>query len=203
MPLFTGGQFRQLGDRYLARIEALAADRAVARITDKMPGNFSAIGLIRLTLPNARIIHTVRDPIDTCLSCFSKLFSDEQPFTYDLGELGRYYRAYAQLMGHWRQVLPDGAFLDVHYEELVADFGNQVRRILDYCGLTWNDACLSFYETDRPVRTASQLQVRQPIYRSSVGRWRPDEGTLRPLLDGLGIDIEGIARGGDAGAGER
>jgi tetratricopeptide (TPR) repeat protein len=186
-PFFTGEQIRQLGDRYLARLEALTAGRAALRITDKMLSNFSAIGLIRLALPNARILHTVRDPIDTCLSSFSQLFSDDQPFTYDFGELGRYYRAYARLMEHWRRILPEGAFLDVRYEELVADFESQVRRILDYCGLEWNDACLSFYDTDRPVRTASQLQVRQPLYTSSVGRWRPGGTILRPLLEGLGL----------------
>ena len=202
VPLLSDEQIHQVGDEYISRIERLAAGRPALRIIDKMPGNFSAIGLIRLALPNARIIHTVRDPVDTCLSCFSKLFSDNQPFTYDLGELGRYYRAYAQLMEHWRRVLPEEAFLDVQYEELVGDFGNQVRRILDYCGLTWNAACLSFYETSRPVRTASQMQVRQPIYRSSIGRWRPDQSVLRPLLDGLGNDIEVIARGGHAGIGE-
>jgi len=186
VPLLTGEQLRQIGDDYLRRVEALAAGRIVERITDKMPSNFSFIGLIRLALPNAHIVHTLRDPIDTCLSCYSQLFTDEQPFTYDLGELGRYYRAYAELMEHWRQVLPEGAFLDVRYEELVADFENQVRRIVDYCGLPWNDACLSFHTTERPVRTASWVQVRQPIYTSSVGRWRPDETALRPLLEGLG-----------------
>lgn len=201
VPLLSDAEIRRVGDEYLSRIER-AGGGAALRITDKMPGNFSAIGLIRLALPNARIIHTVRDPIDTCLSCFSTLFSDNQPFTYDLGELGRYYRAYAQLMGHWRRILPGGSFLDVQYEELVADFENQVRRILDYCGLAWSDACLSFHATDRPVRTASQVQVRRPIYRSSVGRWRPDEATLRPLLDGLGNDIEVIGRGMHAGTGE-
>jgi len=187
VPLLSGEQLRRIGDEYLRRIEASAAARIAARITDKMLSNFSAIGLIRLALPNARIIHTARDPIDTCLSCFSTLFTDNQPFAYDLGELGRYYRAYAELMKHWRQVLPEGAFLDVRYEELVADFGNQVRRMLDYCGLQWNDACLSFYTTRRPVATASWVQVRQPIYTTSAGRWRPDEPLLRPLLEGLGI----------------
>lgn len=187
-PLFTGEQLRQLAEIYLARLEKLAAGRPALRITDKMPGNFSAIGLIRLALPNAHIIHTIRDPIDTCLSAFSQLFSDDQPFAYDLGELGRYYRGYGRLMEHWSAILPRSAILDVCYEELVDDFENQVRRILDYCGLVWNEACLSFYKTDRPVSTASQVQVRQPIYRSSVGRWRPDEATLRPLVQGLGYD---------------
>ncbi len=185
IPLFTGDQLRYLADAYLARLEAAAGSAAVARITDKMPGNFSAVGLIHLALPNARIIHTVRDPIDTCLSCFSKLFNENHPFTYDLGELGRYYRAYARLMDHWRNVLPEGALFDVSYEDLVADFETQARRIVAYCDLEWNEACLSFHETDRVVKTASQLQVRQPLYRSSVGRWRPDPATLRPLLEGL------------------
>jgi tetratricopeptide (TPR) repeat protein len=187
IPSFSGEQLRRIGDEYVARIEPLAAGRRATRITDKMPGNFSAIGLIRLALPNARIIHTVRDPIDTCLSCYSKLFSDPQPFTYDVGELGRYYRGYARLMAHWRDILPAGSMIEVRYEDLVGDFDSQVRRIIDYCGLEWNDACLSFWETDRPVRTASQVQVRQPLYNSSVRRWRPDPETLRPLLEGLGV----------------
>ncbi len=203
VPPLTGEQLRRVGDEYLRRIDALAAGRLAERITDKMPGNFSSIGLIRLVLPNARIIHTVRDPIDTCLSCFSKLFTEGHPFTYDLGELGRYYRAYAQLMKHWRQVLPEGAFLDVRYEALVADFENQVRRILDYCCLEWNEACLNFYETDRPVTTASQVQVRQPLYSTAARRWRPEEAELQPLLEGLGTAINAAGRGGDAGTGTR
>jgi tetratricopeptide (TPR) repeat protein len=198
VPLLTAEQLRRIGDEYLARIEAhTTAGRAASRITDKLPGNFNAVGLIRLALPNARIIHTIRDPVDTCLSCYSKLFGGEQPFAYHLGELGRYYRAYAQLMAHWHRVLPEGAILDVRYEELVGDFENQVRRILDYSGLEWNEACLSFYETDRPVTTISQAQVRQPLYNTSVRRWRPDDAILRPLLDGLGSDIDRILRGED------
>jgi len=193
----TGEQLRRIGDEYLRRIDASTAGRIVARITDKMPSNFSAIGLIHLALPNARIIHTVRDPIDTCLSCYSTLFTDSQPFTYDLSELGRYYRVYADLMEHWRRVLPEGVFLDVRYEKLVTDFENQVRRILDYCGLQWNDACLSFHTTERPVATASWVQVRQPIYTTSARRWRPDETMLQPLLQGLGRESQAI------GAGER
>jgi hypothetical protein len=190
IPLFTAEQFRNIGDRYLARLEA-AAGTAPARITDKMPGNFSSIGLIHLALPNARIIHTVRDPVDTCLSCFSKLFSADQPFTYELGELGRYYRAYQALMDHWRRVLPEDVLLEVRYEDMVGDFERQARRIVDHCGLPWNDACLAFHETARPVRTASQAQVRQPLYNSSVGRWRPAPEILQPLLDGLGIEPGG------------
>jgi hypothetical protein len=137
-----------------------------------------------MTLPNARIIHTRRDPIDTCLSCFSINFA-KLPYTFDLGELGRYYRPYSRLMEHWRTVLPANRMLEVQYEELVADFEGHARKIIAYCGLEWNDRCLAYYETQRPVRTASAGQVRQPIYSSSIGRPRPDAAVLRPLLDEL------------------
>ncbi len=149
-----------------------------------MPANFCLVGIIHLALPNARILHTMRDPVDTCLSCFSTLF--DQPFTYDLGELGRYYGAYARLMDQWRELLPPGVMLDVPYEAVVEDLEQQARRIVAHCGLEWDDACLAFHETSRPVKTASVNQVRRPIYRSSVGRWRPDATTLQPLLAGLG-----------------
>ena len=151
-----------------------------------MPANFLAVGLIHLMLPNAKIIHVNRNPVDTCLSCFTQLFKDGQEFTYDLAELGRYYVDYARLMEHWRKVLPDGAFLDVRYEDIVADQEAQSRRLIEYCGLEWDDACLDFYQSKRAVRTASMAQVRQPIYKSSVERWRPYEKFLGPLLDALG-----------------
>ena len=134
----SGAQLSDVGARYLDRITAMAP--AVARITDKMPANFRFAGLIHLALPNARIIHTRRDPVDTCLSCFSILFGGDQPHTYDLGELGRYYRAYAALMEHWRRVLPPGVMLEVQYEEVVADLDRQARRIVEHCGLHWDDA---------------------------------------------------------------
>jgi tetratricopeptide (TPR) repeat protein len=188
--LMKDAQFERLGADYLDRLghaAHLLGAGTPERITDKMLGNFCYVGLIHLALPNARIIHTRRDPIDTCLSCFSKLFAAEQPFAYDLGELGRYYRAYESLMEHWRGVVPPGVVLDVRYEELVADFELQARRIVAHCGLEWDPACLAFYKTERLVRTASVTQVRQPIYQSSVGRWRPSAGELQPLLDGLGI----------------
>ena len=179
----TDEELRRMGADYVAALHSLSPD--AARITDKMPGNFIYIGLIRLILPNARIIHAVRDPMDTCLSCFSKLFAGDQPFSYDLGELGRYYCAYQRLMAHWRAVLPPGAMLEVGYEALVQDFEPHARRIVSYCGLEWDPACLEFYNTSRPVHTASMVQVRQPIYRSSIGRWRPDSEVLRPLLEAL------------------
>ena len=157
------------------------------RITDKLPGNFPWIGLIHLALPKARIVHLIRDPVDTCLSCFSKLFSYPLSFTYDLGELGRYHSAYQRLMAYWRTVLPPGAMLEVRYEALVENLADEARRLVDYCQLPWNDACLRFHQTNRIVSTASATQVRQPIYSSSVGRWRPDAALLRPLLEGLGL----------------
>ncbi len=179
----SADELRRLGSEYVAALRSLAP--SAARITDKMPSNFRFVGLIRLILPNARIIHVSRDPVDTCLSCFSKLFSGEQSFTYDLAELGRVYRAYQRLMAHWRATLPEGAMLEVSYEALVQDFAAEVRRIVAYCGLPWEETCLKFYETRRPVHTASMTQVRQPIYASSVGRWRPDRALIRPLLEAL------------------
>src|SRR5262249_45135277 len=118
-------------------------------------------------------------------SAFSKLFAQAQPHTFDLGELGRYYRAYEALMAHWRRVLPDGAMLEIDYERLVADFEPQARRIVDHVGLAWDDRCAAFHETDRPVRRARPAQVRQPIYRTAVGRSGPYRAMLAPLLEAL------------------
>jgi tetratricopeptide (TPR) repeat protein len=176
-------QLQDLGRDYLAAVQRQAP--SAQRIVDKMLYNFDNVGLIHLALPNARIIHILRDPRDTALSCFSIMFAEGQEFTYDLAELGRYIRAYEALMEHWREVLPAGVLLDVQYEELVDDLEDQARRIVAHCGLEWNDACLAFHNTQRVVRTASKNQVRQPIYRSSVGRWRPYQAQLQPLLDEL------------------
>jgi len=185
VPGMTGDELRQLGADYLERARASAP--LAERTTDKMPANFRFVGLIHLALPDARIIHMRRDPVDTCLSCFTRLFAQDQPHTYDLRELGRYYRAYAALMAHWRAVLPPGVMLEVEYEAVVADIETQARRILAHCGLPWDDACLAFHKTPRPVRTASASQVRQPIYRSSIGRWQPYRDWLQPLLGELGV----------------
>ena len=177
-------RLRRIADRYLAALDSLAP--GAQRITDKMPANFALIGLIRLALPNARIIHTRRNALDICLSCFSTLFT-AVPYSYDLDELGRYYRAYVRLMGHWRDALPESTILDVDYEMLVSDFETQAKRIVAHCGLPWDDACLSFYKTRQPIRTASAVQVRQPLYATSVGRWRGiDPELLRPLRAALG-----------------
>jgi len=176
-------QFRSLGAGYLERLRSRAPD--ALRITDKTLGNFLCAGLIHLALPNARIIHARRDPIDTCLSCFSKLFTTGMAFTYDLAELGRYHRAYDRLMAHWREVLPEGVMLEVSYEELVADFEPQARRIVSHCGLAWEEGCLNFHTTQRPVKTASAAQVRQPLYRGAIGRAQQYGALLSPLLEAL------------------
>ena len=186
---FADEDLVRLGTQYLCGIQNVAPN--AERMTDKMPSNFRFAGLIHLALPNARIIHTRRDPLDTCVSCFSTLFARGQPFAYELGELGRYYRAYEQLMDHWRAVLPDDVMLEVRYEELVADFGAQARRIIAHCGLAWDEACLAFDKTQRPVKSASAPQVYQPLYNTSVGRGSHYGNLVRPLLDALSSTASG------------
>jgi tetratricopeptide (TPR) repeat protein len=189
-----GTMLRQLGGAYLSSMSAFETSRRrhmatpAQRFTDKMLQNFLYLGLIYLALPNARIIHARRDPIDTCLSCFSLLFFGDQPYSYDLGELGRYYRAYAGLMDHWHNLLPPATLLEVNYCDTVMDLETQARRIVAHCDLDWDNRCLAFHETARPVRTASVSQVRRPLYRDSLRRWRPDPTTLAPLLDGLNLE---------------
>ena len=176
--------FTRMGARYVAGLRQRSA--TAAHITDKMPANFLVLGLIHLILPNAKIIHVRRNAADICLSGFSKCFSNGQTHSYDLREMGRYYVNYARLMEHWRQVLPPATFLDVQYEDLVSDKEAQTRRLIDYCGLTWNDACLEPHKAERSVKTASITQVRQPVYTSSVERWRGYEKHLMPLFEVLG-----------------
>lgn len=185
----TADQLGQLSTQYIDALASIAGPKAglAARITDKMLSNFRYLGLINRLFPHAAIIHTFRDPIETCLSCFSINFTD-QPFAFDLGELGRYYRGYATLMRHWKRILPEGAIFDVRYEAVARDFERSAKAIVARCGLDWDDACLRFHEADRPVRTASVEQVRRPIYQTSIRRWRPDAATLAPLLKGLGLN---------------
>ncbi|MCB1646471.1 MAG: sulfotransferase, partial [Pseudomonadales bacterium] len=152
---------------------------------DKMPNNFRHIGLIRLILPNATIIDARRHPLACCFSGFKQLFASGQEFTYGLEEIGQYYRDYVNLMEHWQRVLP-GYILQVQYEAVVADLTTQVRRILDFCDLPFEEACLNFHETDRSVRTPSSEQVRQPIYQSGLAPWKPFEKHLQPLHNILG-----------------
>ena len=174
----------QLGTRYVERTQGLTNRHP--RIVDKMPTNFMFAGLISVMLPNARIIHCRRDPLDTCLSCYTKNFRTGLGFTFDLREIGLFYRGYEVLMAHWRSSLPPDRFTEVAYEELVTDVETETRRLLSFCGLKWAPACLDFHNTARQVRTISALQVRQPVYRQSIGRWRQYAQHLGPLLDTLG-----------------
>jgi hypothetical protein len=173
-----------MGEAYTARLAPFAQGRC--HVVDKMPGNFVHAGLIRLILPEARIIHCRRDAVDTCLSCYTKLFTTEQRFTYDLAELGRFHRYYQALTDHWRATLPASHFIEVDYEAVVEDLERQARRLVAALGLPWDDRCLAFHETPRIVRTASLMQVRQPIYKSSAGRWKAYAAYLQPLLAALG-----------------
>ena len=179
LPALDAEAFGEIGTRYVEDVRKLAPD--AARVTDKMLSNYFFVGLIYLALPRSKIIHVKRDPLDTCISCFSTLFSGEIDYAYDLGELGRYYRHYAHLMAHWRKLLPPGQMLEVRYEDIVSDLEGETRRMLSFCELDWDSDCLDFQKTDRLVRTASAVQVRQPLYRSSVGRWRDYEPYIGPL----------------------
>ena len=175
--------FKRLGESF---IEDTRIHRAGAPyFIDKMPNNFRHIGLIHLILPNAKIIDARREPMACCFSGFKQLFAEGQEFTYGLEEIGHYYREYVDLMRHWDDVLP-GKILRVQHEDVLDDLEGQVRRLLDYCGLEFEDACLEFYKTDRSVRTASSEQVRKPINKSGVDQWRPFEPYLAPLENALG-----------------
>jgi hypothetical protein len=188
VPPMTADDIRTLGTEYLARLNRVVPNGQ--RFTDKMPGNFTFAGLIHLALPKAKIIHVRRNPPDTCLSIYATSFEQPPKYAHDLGELGRYYRTYERLMAHWREVLPDGVMLDVQYEDVVNDIEGQARRLLSFCGLPWDDACISFQNRKGAVRTASAYQVRQPLYRRSMERWRGYEKHLGPLLAALEYDVK-------------
>ena len=180
-------RFTALGARYIEETRIFRAGRP--RFVDKMPNNFSHIGLIHLALPQARIIDVRRHPLDACFSAFKQHFAKGQAFTYDLEDLGRYYRSYLALMDHWHRVLP-GRVLHLRYEALVRDTETELRRLLEHCGLPFEPACLRFHETQRAVRTASSEQVRQPIYATGIGHWRHFAAELAPLRRALGDCLE-------------
>jgi tetratricopeptide (TPR) repeat protein len=159
------------------------------RFTDKMPGNFMHIGFIYLLFPNASVVHCHRHPADTCLSCYERLFTKGLVFSYDQKELGEYYKLYLDMMQHWRHVLPESFILDLKYEHLVTDNESQIRRVLDFCKLDFEEACLEFHKVNRTVATASSLQVRQPLYTSSLHRWKKYGDKLAPLLNSLGPEL--------------
>ncbi len=175
--------FTKLGSDYLdlAKIHRVEGK---PRFIDKMPNNFPSIGFLNLILPNARIIDARRYPLDSCLSCYRQLFARGQNFTYDLTDIGEYFLQYERMMDHWHDVLP-GRCLTVQYEEVVMDFETQVRRLLEYCELPFEEACINFHQTERPVRTASSEQVRQPVYSKSVNFWRNHEAYLDELIEVL------------------
>jgi hypothetical protein len=179
----TPPQMEIVASNYLGWLTKDAGD--AKRVTDKLLTNYFFVGLINLLFPNAKIINTRRDPVDTCLSGFTKLFKDDMPHSYDLGELGRYYRKYDEIMRHWEQVLPEGALITVQYEDVVADTEGQARRLIDFLGLKWNKKCLDFHKSDRPVKTASVAQVRKPIYKTAVKRWMKYGSGLQPLVDAI------------------
>lgn len=159
--------------------------------TDKLPNNFPFVGLLHLILPNAKIINARRHPLDTCLGNYKQLFGHGQNFTYDMFELTDYYNEYCQTMDHWNEVLP-GKVLDVHYEETVTDLEGQVARILEHCGLPFEEQCVRFHETKRAIKTASSEQVRQPIYQGGMGKWRKYESHLDEWLEELGPVIDDL-----------
>jgi tetratricopeptide (TPR) repeat protein len=188
---------RILHDLDAARLSELGEDyientrihrQGAAFFTDKMPNNFRHIGLIKLILPNAKIIDARRGAMACCFSGFKQLFAEGQEFTYGLEEVGRYYKGYTRLMDHWDAVLP-GQILRVHHEDVVEDVEAQVRRILEFCGLPFEPACLDFHNTKRAVRTASSEQVRRPIYKDGVDQWRHFEPWLAPLKEALGPEL--------------
>ncbi len=176
------GQCAALGQRYLD--EAAPFRAGAPRFTDKMPNNFRHLGLIRLILPNARIIDARRDPMDCGYSIWRQLFAEGQHFAYSLDDIGRYYRDYASLMAHWERVMPD-RLLRVQHEDVLDDLEGQVRRILDFLNLPFETACLEFHRTERSVQTASAEQVRRPLNRDGVGQWRRNETRLRQLKDAV------------------
>lgn len=176
--------FDMLGKSYMKQVNATAGN--ARKITDKLLTNYFFLGMINLIFPNAKIVHTLRNPVDTCFSAFTKLFKDDMPHSYDFGELGRYYREYQALMDHWHKVLPAGTIMDVHYEEVVADVEGNARKLIEHVGLEWDPACVEFHKSSRPVKTASVAQVRKPVYSGSVERWRKYGSGLQPLIDALG-----------------
>jgi tetratricopeptide (TPR) repeat protein len=183
LPTLPADAFVRLGEKYIADTRMYRSGRP--RFIDKMPNNFRHIGLIHLMLPKARIIDARREPMACCFSNLKQLFAQGQEFTYSVEDIARYYRTYLELMEHWDEVLP-GRVLRVHHEDVVGDLEGSVRRILDYCGLDFEAACVEFHKTKRSVRTPSSEQVRQPIFRDGLEQWKNYEPWLDPLKTALG-----------------
>lgn len=169
-------------------LKTTGVSTAPAHITDKMPHNFMSIGLIATIFPNAKIIHTKRDPVDTCLSIFFQYFNEHHAYSFDLSDLGFYYKQYERLMQHWHTVLP-GRIMDINYADTIADPEYWTRKLISHIGLEWDDACLAPHKLERSVKTPSHWQVRQPIYKTSVQRWKNYEQYIQPLLDALNVNV--------------
>lgn len=184
VPSFEDMDVREIGRKYIERVKKLDPTGKAIRITDKMPANYMNIGLIASVLPNAKIIHCRRNPIDTCLSCYKQNFSRGQYWSYNLEEMAAEYNRYLDLMNHWREVLP-GRFLEINYEDTVADHEAQARKLIEYVGLEWDDACLEPHKHRRVVLTASKAQVTKPVYKTSVEKWKRYEDQLQPLVQGI------------------
>lgn len=187
----------QLGDTaldtmasiYLSKIGDLVDDENITRIVDKHPLNFKFLGLILDMFPRARVIYTRRDPLDTCLSCFFQNFSDGQGYSFDMNALGHFYNDCSRLMDHWDQLYP-GRILAVDYEEMIEHQEAESRRLIEFCGLDWEDNCLKFHKTKRIIKTASFLQARQPIYKTSMHRWKNYSRRLGKLAEIIGVKLD-------------
>lgn len=177
---YSEGEVMAAATDYLGILQGFSS--TALRVTDKMPLNFMHLGLIHGAFPQARIIHCRRNPVDTCLSIYFQKFESYHPYAHDLEDLACFYREYERLMGHWRAILPPGVYTEVQYEELVEDQEGQSRRLVEFCGLEWDGRCLDYHNSGRAVKTASNWQVRQPIYRSSKERWRNYQGFIEPLM---------------------
>ncbi|HWJ36571.1 MAG TPA: sulfotransferase [Steroidobacteraceae bacterium] len=188
----SADQLRQFGEKFLADTQVYRSGKPF--FIDKMPNNFRHIGLIHLILPNAKIIDARREPMACCFSNFKQLFASGQEFTYGIEDIARYYRSYVELMAHWDTALP-GKILRIQHEDVVADLEGNVRRLLDFCALDFEPACLEFYKTERSVRTASSEQVRQPINREGIDQWRNFEPWLGPLKAALGPLLDSTPSG--------
>jgi tetratricopeptide (TPR) repeat protein len=173
--------FEKVGNDYLNKVWKLSPNSKY--ISDKMPGNFFNIGLIYLVFPHAKIIHSMRDPMDSCFSNFTKLFKDDMRFTYSQENIGNYYKDYHTIMEHWKKVLPSDFICHMKYEDMINDTEKEAKRLTSFIGLNWDPNCLKFYDNNRNVKTASMMQVRKPIYKSSLARWKNFIKHLKPLYN--------------------
>jgi tetratricopeptide (TPR) repeat protein len=189
LPRLGPDQLRSMAEQYLSRTQRFVTAREITRVVDKHPLNFQFLGLILLMFPRAKVIHTVRHPLDTCLSCFFQHFTRGQDYTFDLTALGLFYNEYRRLMEHWHQLFGH-RILHLEYERLLVDQENMTRRLLKFCDLDFEPACLEFFATDRPVKTASFMQVRQPLYSTSRDRWKNYTEQLRPLVQIIGVSTD-------------